>query len=219
MNPEEDRRSFRLSNPPAAGAALLAFILLLLALHLWREQARMKTELADQSAEKNRLEQALAEIRDELDFLKTREPRAETGTNPVATRPVPKARAEEQETLFLQKPTIAQTASGLTTRFGFTPAENIPLPEMITIVIRVPDSAESIIRSLKPVMQSSYSSIDFLVNPNGTLGMIEGSPADLKALEFELIVSGPTKATVRGSEGIIDFEMDISPAGCVVRKL
>jgi hypothetical protein len=49
--------------------------------------------------------------------------------------------------------------------------------------------------------------------------MIQYRPGGPDSLKFDLTVSAPVKATVRGSDGILDFEIDITPDGCSVSKL
>ncbi len=208
------------------GIYIAAAILFAAVIFLWFDRSQTQSAQLAQIEQNEQLAQALeaaqselAAAREELDFFKTGDTTAPAQKKPTTSKPAFTKPAEEPETLLLQTPTVSRSASGLTARFGFEPDTDIPLPDVVTLVIRVPSSSEATITSLKPLNESSYSNVEFLVNAKGNLGMIEGSPADLKALEFELTVSGPVKATVRGSKGIKAFEMDITPDGCTVRKL
>lgn len=200
---------------------LVATILLLSVLMLWRELSSTRQSLAALVQKQSTLAEELKSAKTELDQVKsgdssieTRE-RLETARSARAAQPV----KEEKETLFLQTPTVEPTADGLAVRFSFNPSDGIELPDQITLVVRVPGDSGVKILSLKPISEPNYSSIAHLVNAKGDLGMIEGSPSDLRALEYELIVSGPIKALVRGSDGIKDFELNITADECNVRQL
>jgi hypothetical protein len=199
---------------------VLAALLLLGLLLLWRELANTRKSLAEVLEQKSELAGDLRSTKVQLDQVKsgdsspqTRE-RLEAARNTKAVETI----KEETETLLLQAPTVEQTADGLTVRFGFEPDENIELPPSITLVVRVPGSSNSRIVALKAV-GTGGSKVAPIVNATGNLGILEGSPAELDTLSFELTVTAPVKATVRGSEGIIDFELDITPNACTVRKL
>ncbi len=196
----------------------------LIVVFLWRDVSRTKSTqraLAEQNQELASRNQAmadkLAEANKELDFFKTGDfskPVTKSTEQPI--RKVVEL-VEEPETLLLQPPTVTANSDGtLTARFRFEPIEGVELPEQLTVVVRAPGAQ---IIAFKPVAEPAFSSIVCVVNAKGNLGMIEGSPADLSGLEFELTVSEPVTATVRGSDGIRDFELDITPAGCTVRKL
>lgn len=199
---------------------LLAALLLLALLLLWRELVHTRENLAEVLKQNNALAGDLKSINAELVQLKSGDSSIETRERLAAAREAKAAEPikEEMETLLLQAPTVEQTADGLTVRFGFEPDENIELPSSITLVVRVPDSSNSRIVALKAA-GTGASNVVPIVNAKGILAIIEGSPAELDALSFELTVTAPVKATVRGSEGIIDFEMDITPDACTVREL
>ena len=192
----------------------------------WLDLSRTKTAHAELAAHNEQLSNALATIQselsaanNELDVFKSGDAHTAVKKELVKTERVITPSVEQPETLFLQEPSVNPTESGLIARFGFLPEDNAELPKLITLVVRVPSDSEAKILSLKPVDVPRYSTVEFLVNPKGNLGMIEGSPSDLKALMFELTVSAPVKAMVRGSNGIKAFEMDITSTGCAVRKL
>jgi hypothetical protein len=190
---ENTKKKFRFTGSHSATAAMF-----LIVVFLWRDVSRTKSTqraLAEQNQELASRNQAMADKLAEAN----------------------KELVEEPETLLLQPPTVTANSDGtLTARFRFEPIEGVELPEQLTVVVRAPGAQ---IIAFKPVAEPAFSSIVCVVNAKGNLGMIEGSPADLSGLEFELTVSEPVTATVRGSDGIRDFELDITPAGCTVRKL
>jgi len=213
--------SNRPRNLPAMTLFLvLTVILLIVAAYLWHSHTASKDQLQLLSVQNSRLQEELATARKEIDNLNSGDSSAATRERLAAARATakPSTPKVEIETLFLQTPTVEQTAEGLAVRLAFKPGDDVELPDKTSLVVRVPGGGARIL-SFKPVSEPDYSSIMFVVNAKGDLGMIEGSPSELGALEYELVVSGPVKATVRGSEGIIDFELDITPDSCTVRKL
>jgi hypothetical protein len=210
---------------PAIGSLVATAAMFLIVVLLWRDLSKTKSFQQELAAKNETLGQELATVKSELksantelDFFKTGDFSKTTKEKVAKTAPVVPKPVEEPETLLLQEPTVQQTSSGLVVRFQFKPDTDIQLPERVTLVARIPNGSEAKILSLKPVA-ASHAVIEHVVNASGKLAMIEGSPADLEALLFELTVSAPVKATVRGSAGIKDFEMDITPSGCTVRKL
>ncbi len=210
----------RSRNPLIIGLSLApALILLVVAVKLWSNHTETKEQLGQLSVQNRQLQQALAAAQAEISNLNSGD------SSPAASERLTKARQErttapvvaEVETLFLQTPTVEQTSKGLDVLLEFVPGENISLPDNLTLVARVPASPTARILAVKPL--SKDGDVSGIVNPAGTLGLIECSPSALNTLSFRLTVSEPVTATVRGSEGIIDFEIDITPEGCTVRKL
>ena len=199
-------------------------LMFLIVLFLWRDQSRMKAD-ALLLAEQNELLQKnmaaanteLESAESELDFFRTFHP-APSDDKSAKTSPATPEPVEEVETLILQAPTVSQTAEGLVARFEFQPTAT-ELPENITLVVRVPGDSEAKILNLIPAGGSQDLDVVCIVNAQGTLGMIEGPSEELNNLAFELTVSEPVKAIVRGSKGIKAFELDITSSGCTVRKL
>lgn len=199
---------------------LLMALLLLALLLLWRELTDTRKNLAEILEQKSTLVGTLKSANAELLQLKSGDSSIQTRERLEVAREAKAAEPEkeEMETLSLRTPTVEKTTDGLAVRFGFEPDENTELPSSITLVVRVPDSSSSRIVALKAT-GTGASRVVPIVNAMGILAIIEGSPAELNTLSFELTVTAPVKATVRGSEGIIDFEMDITPDACTVRKL
>lgn len=186
---------------------------------LWRDQSRMKSDMLVLAEQNDQLQAELTAAQSELNVFKTGDSRTTTGKKADKAKSVAVKPVEEPETLFLQEPSVHQSADGLVARFEFKPDEEIQLPEQITLVVRVPTGSDSRIISLDPVNGPSYSRVATVVNAKGNLVMIEGSPSDLEALVFELTVSAPVRATVRGTKGIAPFEIDIRSDSATVRKL
>lgn len=201
------------------GSYIATAAMFLIVVFIWRDLARTKEAQNDLATKNHELLEELSTAREELDSLKSGpSSRIVHRTSGTRERPIAKP-VEMPETLFLQTPNVTAKKGVLTARFKFEPDGNTPLPEQLTLVVRIPVNTDARILSLKPVSIPAFSGVEFLVNAQGSLGMIEGSPTELEALEFELSVSAPVKATVRGSKGIKAFEMDITSSGCSIRKM
>ena len=203
-----------------ATAAMFLIVIL-----LWRDQSKMKTAQAELTHQNEALREdlaakqtALASAHTELDFFKTGNTRKTAQENISKLNPAKPAPDAEVETLQLHPPTVSQTAEGLVAHIEFNSITD-ELPDQITLVVRVPGNTEAKILKLTPVGVPEGSTVACVINAQGKLAMIEGSSETLKTLAFELTVSAPVKARVRGSDGILDFELDITPSGCSVQKL
>ncbi|MDF7798467.1 hypothetical protein P4C99_03285 [Pontiellaceae bacterium B1224] len=206
--------------PRFNGSYIALAAMVLIVVFVWRDLAETK-KAQDDLAQKNlQLLEELSDTRKELNTLKSARLDQPVSSKQTTRQQRQTAQPiEEPEAFFLQPPSVSDRGGELTARFKFEPEENTPLPEQITLVVRVPGNTDAKIISLKPVDSKAFSGVEFLVNAQGSLGMIEGSPSDVAALEFEVTVSAPVAVTIRGSKGIKDFEMDISRSGCTVRKL
>lgn len=196
-------------------------ILFFIAVFLWSDRSGSKSsqlELAEQNAQ---LQQERAALQSELDAARLELDDFKSGApaqNPVAeVAPVkPEAPVEEPETLLLQQPSIRQTPTGLVARLVFHPTLSEQL-SLVALVVRLPGESEAKILSFKAA--TAFSNVKTRVDESGKFAIFQGVPGDLKALEFDLTVSAPVTATVRGSKGIKPFEIIISPDNAEVRKL
>lgn len=207
------------------GSSVATVAMFLIVVFMWRDLSRTKQTAQEIQLQNRNLSGELANAAADLAAANRRLDQFTQGGPPPGATPaktLPRKialPAEAPETLFLQQPVVKQTADGLVARFEFQPDDAVPLPERVTLVVRVPDSSPSRILSLVPVAAPDTANLECILNAKGNLAMVEGAPAELAALVFELTVSGPAKTTVRGSKGIKPFEMDIRPDGCTVRKL
>ncbi len=200
------------------GSYIATAAMFLVVVFLWRDLARTKDVQLDLTEQNDRLRKEISTTQDELDSFKrgdfeTRVKKENTEAVPAKPKPV-----EEPETLRLQTPSISQTATGLVTRLTFQSTLPSP-PALIAIVVRLPGDSEAIIQSFSPVNKSAYTNVKARVDGSGKFAIFQGNPTALNALQFDLAISEPVTATVRGSKGIKAFEIDIAPDASKVRKL
>jgi hypothetical protein len=101
---------------------------------------------------------------------------------------------------------------------SFQPTTTGDLGE-VAVVIRLPRSSEARILDLRAVGDADYSNVAHRVAANGLFAVYQAHPTGLRALDFELEVSGPAKATVRATHGLPPFEMEIRPEGAFVNEI
>jgi hypothetical protein len=213
------------SNKLAGKGRLIATAaMFLIVIFLWRDQAKMKADLLGVSEQKNqlseqniKLEKALKTAHTDLAHFKVSIPQ-QSLKNQDQKEPAKETPAEYPETLILQPPQISQTADGLSARISFESTLNEP-PGLLALVVRLPSASEAMIQGFKPVDETAFTDIKFRINESGRFAIFQGNPIHLNALEFDLTVSAPVKATVRGTEGIKPFEIDIAADSSKVRKL
>jgi hypothetical protein len=206
------------SSPPArrlpAFFYLVAVLFTAVIMIFWRNQSAMKSNLQTLSERNAALEQQLTSTESQLEQIRSTESaRDERPAAPVAEPPV------QLETIILRTPTVKETPAGLTARLEFQPdAAQGPL-DMVALVVRIPSGSDVRIVAFGPVDEGDYSDIRTRVAQEGKFAIFQGTPDALKKLRFDLTVSGPVTATVRGSKGIRAFEITVDPANAVVRPL
>ena len=196
---------------PAAGylvAALLAVIVLI----LWRNQSAMKSNLDMLSARNAELEEKLAAAESPVEGRVRSEPASEERQAAPVAEPA-------TETIRLNTPSVEKTAEGLTAHLEFEPdASHGPL-DLIALVVRIPGESVARIVAFEPADKGRFSDIRQRVDEKGKFAIFQGTPDKLKKLRFDLTVSGPVTATVRGSKGIRAFEIIVAENGSAVRPL
>jgi hypothetical protein len=210
------------------GSTIAAVTLLLIVVFLWNGLSRMKTDmqiLTEENTQRQKLleeqssqlQNQLVTARTELAHFKTGDPRssAKKENTQVLEKPKP---VEYPETLILQTPEISQTADGLSARIQFQ-STLTKAPGLLALVVRIPNGSNAVIKGFKPIDEAAYTDVKFRINESGKFAIFQGNPTHLDALVFELTVSEPVTATVRGTEGIKPFEIDIDPNNPSVRKL
>jgi hypothetical protein len=211
---------------PALNRSTIATaILFLIVMILWRDQSRMKDDLLDMAQQKQQVQQQLddtqsqlTEARSELDFFKT----GDTGktAEPKSVKPTPKTPEPEKEpeNLILQPPSVSQTEAGLTARLVLEPTDS-GVPDLVALVVRLPGRSDSVITAFRPVDEAAYANVKSRIDESGRFAIFQGSPSGLDTLAFDLTVSAPVTATVRGTQGIKPFQIDIHPGNLLVRDL
>jgi hypothetical protein len=206
------------------GGLVATTAMFLIVLLLWRDQAKMKADLLGVSEQKNqlseqniKLETALKTAHTDLAHFKASIPQHSL-KNQDQKKPVKEIPADYPETLILQTPEISQTVDGLSARISFESTLDVP-PGLLALVVRLPNGSEAMIQGFKPVDKTAFADIKFRINESGKFAIFQGNPIHLNALEFDLTVSAPVKATVRGTEGIKPFELVIDPTNSSVRNL
>lgn len=202
----------------AKGSYIATAAMFFIVVFIWRDQSRMKSDMSVLVEQNNLLKQDLTAAQSKLDGFNTGDlpkstKRAETPS--VSARPEP---VEEPEMLALKTPAVSETSSGLVARLVFEPTTREPL-DLVALVVRIPNSSNAQILEFSPTKEAKYANVKARVDQSGKFAIFQGTPTGLKTLNFNLSVSAPVTATVRGSKGIKPFEIDIKAGNSNVRKL
>lgn len=215
------------------GNYLATACMFLIVLFLWRDLSGVKQsyiELSEQNQQlkeqnrqlkeqNQRLTVDLAHTRAEVNVFKTGD--SASAKRMSSSEKTAKTIAEpikEPETLNLQSPSVSNIGDDLVAELSFE-SRISELPDLLALVVRLPNSSEAVIRTLSPVNEDAFSNVKARVDGSGKFAIFQGSPSDLKALRFYLTVSEPVTATIRGSKGITPFEITITPDSPSVRNL
>ena len=197
---------------PLLSALLIMLLLLLLAAAvLWQRQVRLTSDI-------DRLISANAQLQEQLDDARSGPP---DRTRSAATAPPEEQEKDpepEPETLIPQKPSVRKTEAGLAAVFGFESTLQ-QSPDLLALVVRLPNSSAAKIVGFGAAENSRYTDVRARIDESGKFAIFQGTPADLKALEFELEVSAPVTAVIRGSEGIHPFMVRIDADQPAVSRL
>lgn len=214
-----------ISNRPRNLSALilsltLLVMLLIVVTFLWHSHAQSKDQLQELSVQNSRLQEELEAARQEIDNLNSGDSSQTTQERLAGTRQsrTSLSAPETAETFILQAPSLTQSAAGLTVLLPFEPITSGPF-DSIALVVRVPASSDGRIMAIEPTDESLYANMKTHIDASGTFAVFQGTPADLKLMQINLTVSGPTKASVQGAGGIKGFELDITPEQVESRNL
>ena len=210
------------NNPPpspvkqrATGSYIATAAMFLILVFVWRDQSRMKDDILVLVEQNDQLQQELTVAQSKLEEVQGGDFSKSTEQTTPATRPEP---VEEPETMALQTPSVSETASGLVARLVLEPTTQ-ETPDLVALVVRIPNSSNAQILNFSPTKETAYSNVRARVDESGKFAIFQGTPTGLKTLEFNLSVSAPVTATVRGSKGIKPFEIDIKAGTPNVRQL
>jgi len=122
----------------------------------------------------------------------------------TATKPVAKLKLAASNT------TVKETKHGPVATFRFSPTTTDPLGPLM-IVAFLPPGSDAKILDLSPTKGATYSRIDKRISENGWFAAFQGTPQDMTNLSFNLSVSQPAIATIKGNRGIEPFNIDLRP--------
>ena len=220
MNPEPIQTSKRIPLLLGAGILLTVAIMLITLSNARKEKQQLKIEMDTLSAQNTTLNETLQALQNQLDAFQSGVHSGKKNTVESADKPARTVTPKpvEPETLLLQPPKVVSSNQGLHVRLVFESTEQ-ELPEIVALVVRLPSAVDAEIYALQAADNASFSNVKARVDASGKFAVFQGTPADLHALQFELIVTAPVTATIRGSKGIRAFELDITPDSPAVRKL
>jgi hypothetical protein len=124
--------------------------------------------------------------------------------------PVPKEPAKTPNLLGLESRTTRSVPEGIRGTMRFAPTSTEEPLAMLILVVRIPGDSTARILRLAPKDEATFGDTASTVSEDGAYAAFRGVPGESKSLEFDLTVSGPVVADVRGTCGIEPFEFDMA---------
>lgn len=113
-----------------------------------------------------------------------------------------------EQKLVVDDLAVKETQRGPVATFRFKSATSDPTGP-VTIVAFLPPGSEAQILDLSPRAGSVFSEIDKRVSDNGWFAAFRGVPQAMTDFSFQLSVSEPAVATIKGNLGIEPFQIDL----------
>jgi len=184
---------------------------------MWRDLSSTRDTRQTLQEENEQLRAELEETKAAVEIAKAHVRGASNEPKPVVKRKKP-APVPPSNTLKRQKADVRQVDGDLVASLSFVPTGTDKL-DLVALVVRLPRDSGARILGLKQTGKNIFNNVKSRVDASGKFAIIQGTPTDLKALKFDLTVTAPVKATVRGSTGIKPFEIDIGHSGSNIREL
>ncbi len=119
--------------------------------------------------------------------------------------------------LILKDTSVKTVADGLVASMKFSQSSNTPL-EKFAVVVRLPKTSDARILNLEPDALSNYDNVQKRISENGKFAIFMANVRDPKAISYNLALSGPETADVRGTCGIEPFALTVDASGTTVRS-
>lgn len=191
---------------------------------LWGKVSSVSDAHARLAEENRRLREELSEAQSALNDPRRMPWQRASSSGPAGEKEAePRPEVTEPpaplNSLVLEEAEVAASDDGaLVARMRFQPTSTDAL-DVFALVIRLPRTGESRILGLRPVGEAVYSNAVHRVAGDGFFAIYQAQPTGVGPLEFDLTVSEPGTATVRGTLGLEPFEMDIQPGTATVTKI
>lgn len=124
---------------------------------------------------------------------------------------------ERDNFLILKDTSVKAVADGLVASMNFSQSSNTPL-ERFVIVVRLPKISSARILNLEPDTLSNYENVQKRISENGKFAIFMANVRDPNRVSYNLALSGPETADVRGTCGIEPFALSVDSSGATVKQ-
>jgi hypothetical protein len=107
-------------------------------------------------------------------------------------------------------------ADGVVATIKFNSASNAPLEEF-ALVVRLPKTSDARILNLEPTDPSYFTDASTQVQPNGKFAIFKGTSKTTGSTSFNLALSAPETADVRGTSGMKPFLLKIDSSSATIQ--
>jgi hypothetical protein len=145
-------------------------------------------------------------------------PRMAQGDGATPEAPgIPAAKSwEEPNQLALSSVSARQQDDRITATMVFKPTTTNAFGD-VWVVVRLPRNSGVDVVDIAPGDSTQYTNVGKRVGEGGKFAIFQGRPMTVNSMKFDVSVSGPVTADIRGTCGIGRFNLEISPAGAKVR--
>lgn len=127
------------------------------------------------------------------------------------------APAPTGDRLILAETSAKPVADGVVATIKFNSTSNAPT-DQLALVVRLDKRSDTRILNLEPSDLSNYTGVSHRVSENGKFAIFMGTIKDARSISFNLALSGPDTADVRGSCGITPFLLEVNTGGATVKN-
>jgi len=119
--------------------------------------------------------------------------------------------------LVVSNISVKPVGDGLEANMTFNTADKTTPQEQLALVVRLPRVSDARILSLEPADPALYSHVQQRVSENGKFAIFMGTATTGTGIAFNLSLSGPETADVRGSCGIKPFLLQVDASGATIK--
>lgn len=176
-----------------------------------QEQARPRTVSPRPAPSAAAAANATAEAQASENIPKGKGPKPWQGMKVTVNKP------DRDNSLILKDTRVKAVADGLVASMKFSQSSNTPL-EKLVIVVRLPKTSDARILNLEPDPLSNYANVQKRISENGKFAIFMANVRDPNAISYNLALSGPETADVRGTCGIEPFALTVNSSGTTVQQ-
>jgi hypothetical protein len=123
---------------------------------------------------------------------------------------------ETEPSITVSEASAIPVADGVVATIKLHSASNAPMEEF-AIVVRLPKTSDARILNLTPANPSNFTDASTQVQPNGKFAIFRGTSKTTGSTSFNLALSAPETADVRGTSGMKPFLLKVDSSSATIQ--